>query len=108
MATNHPEASWCCASLCKGTGSTTRSISTAVEMETGGCHFKTSCHEAQARWGIFPGLVYPLYTFLLFMLFVLISFKKQIWKNEVGCELGAGRCSHSCSVCEYQCPSLGT
>lgn len=108
MATNHPEASWCCACLCRGTGSATRSTSAAVQMETGDCHFKTFLHEAQARWGIFPGLIYSLYTFLLFMLFVLISFKKQIWENEVGCELGAGRCSCSRSICEHPCPSLGT
>lgn len=61
-----------------------------------GLSLQTFLHKARAHQEVFPGLVYPLYTFLLFMLLVLISFKKQIWENEVGCELGAGRCP--CSV----------
>lgn len=51
------------------------------------------------------------------MLLVLISFKKQIWENEAGCELGAGRCSCSRSACAHHwghdcapgtaCPAAG-
>lgn len=51
------------------------------------------------------------------MLLVLISFKKQIWENEVGCELRAGRCPCSHSACAHHwghdcapgtaCPAAG-
>lgn len=77
MAANHPGASRRCARLRGGTGHAARSTDVAVEMEIGDRHSKTSCHETQAHGGIFPGLVYPLYAFLLFVLFVLlIQFKK--------------------------------